>query len=903
MAANADLGERAAVAVRAALGQATPGTTESRIRLLDASLGANRLTLNFSGDVHELGLGSRRFEEFAHEVDEAASEVLREHLSAIEFELRIDGEPLHILLDKMDRGNAPTIARDVRPPTETPPAIQGVAGRRIAISPGHGYYLNGSTWGLQRPVLQGIVEDFVNHDIVTNLNSLLVAGGADVRPTRNLDRGAGNGESGFAKWQEAARYHVKAIGADASVWNESGFTHLEQDIRCRPRYANAVEAELLVSIHNNAGGGTGTETLYDTGNAAAADSKRLADVVHAKVIAAIRRDYNPTWRDRLVKGFNGSYGENRLATRPAIIIEIAFMDLPTPDNAALQEDRFKQLVAAAVRDGIAEYLGGPVPLAAAGLQATGEAAAVALTWTDGATNETGFRIERKVGATGAWAALATVGANVVSYRDATATAGASHVYRVQAFNATGAAELYSNEATATTTAALPALILASVTPAATLVRDWDEAVEFVLTVTDAAARPVGGAAVTVRDAVRNTTATAETNAAGQLTFRTTVPSGQANGTYAYSFQAALAGYTASTAVTRTVEVRHADSSAGGAPTIAVQPTATSVTAGGAVTLAVTATGSAPLTYQWRRNGVALAGATGATLALNGASAGDVGDYSVVVTNGLGAATSVAAALAVDPAAWLSNVSLRTTLATGQSVIVGFVVNGGAKDLLVRAIGPALVAFGLPTAMADPRLELYRDSTKIAENNDWPTALAPTFASLGAFPLTVASRDAALLQNLSGSHTVQATGTAGGVVLIEGYDAGTGSGKRLVNLSARNRVGTGADVLIAGFYINGTGTQRVLIRATGPALTAFGVPGVLADPKLEVNDRAVRIAENDDWSSALAGVFAQVGAFPLTAGSKDSAVVLTLAAGKSYTVQVSGANGGVGEALVEVYEVP
>ena len=126
----------------------------------------------------------------------------------------------------------------------TVPPTQGLAGRRIAISPGHGYYLNGTTWGLQRPFLQGIVEDFVNHDIVTHLNSLLVAGGADVRPTRNVDRGAGNGESGFPKWQEAARYHVKALGADASVWNEAGFTHLEQDIRCRPRYANAVEAEL-----------------------------------------------------------------------------------------------------------------------------------------------------------------------------------------------------------------------------------------------------------------------------------------------------------------------------------------------------------------------------------------------------------------------------------------------------------------------------------------------------------------------------------------------------------------------------------------------------------------------------------------------------------------------------------
>jgi hypothetical protein len=153
--------------------------------------------------------------------------------------------------------------------------------------------------------------------------------------------------------------------------------------------------------------------------------------------------------------------------------------------------------------------------------------------------------------------------------------------------------------------------------------------------------------------------------------------------------------------------------------------------------------------------------------------------------------------------------------------------------------------------------------------------------------------------------VQVAGTAGGVVLVEGYDAGAGSGARLINLSARNRVGTGNDILIAGFYVAGTGTQRVLIRAVGPTLAALGVGNVLADPQLEVTDAATaaRLAVSDNWDAALAPVFSQVGAFALPAGSKDSAAVVTLAAGRSYTVQVSGVANAVGEALVEVYEVP
>ncbi len=903
---DAALAAQAAAAVTAALPAAAPGA--GGIRLLAASLEGTRLNLNFSREVFGLGLGSGAFEAFAHEVDEAASGVLRENLKTFDLYFLIDGVPLERLFDPKESASVPQIARDAALPTPPVPSTQALTGRRIAISPGHGYTLTGTTWALQRSYLQGIVEDFVNHDIVTHLSALLVADGADVRSTRNLDRSAGAGESGFPKWQEAARYHLKAIGVDPSVWNEAGYTHADQDIRCRPRYANAVEAELLVSVHNNGGGGTGTETLYDTGNAAAAGNKRLADVLHARVIAAIRRDYNPAWRDRLVKGFNGSYGENRLATRPAVIIEIAFMDTPTPDNAALQDDRFKRIVATAIRDGIAEYLGEAAPATPATLIATGEAAAISLGWTDTSSNETGFRIERKAGAATTWTTLATVAANVATYRDTTATAGVSHVYRVQAFNAAGVSALYTNEVTATTTAAPPALRLASVMSSITQVRDWDEVVQFVLAVTDSSGRPVSGVTLIVTDGLRNTVAeetSVTADATGIVSFRTTVPSGQSNGVYPFTFQATLAGFTASPVLTRSVDVVRAGFSGAGAPTIASQPPSKRVALGSELSLAVGALGATPLTYQWRFNGAALVGATGSTLVIPAASAANAGGYSVVVTNALGAATSVTGDVAVDPAAWLSSVSLRTTLAAGQTVTVGFVVNGGTKDLLVRAAGPALGAFGLSAFMADPRMELFRDGVKVADNNDWPATFAPVFSGLGAFPFPGASRDSALLRPVRGLHTVEVTGTTGGTVLAEVYDAGSGSAARLIGLSARNRVGTGADVLIAGFYLSGTGTRRVLIRGIGPALglPPFNLPGVLVNPTIEVRDGAGKIAENDDWSPALAAVFAQVGAFPLTTGSRDAAVVVTLTAGISYTVQVSGVGGGVGEGIVEIYEVP
>jgi hypothetical protein len=83
-----------------------------------------------------------------------------------------------------------------------------------------------------------------------------------------------------------------------------------------------------------------------------------------------------------------------------------------------------------------------------------------------------------------------------------------------------------------------------------------------------------------------------------------------------------------------------------------------------------------------------------------------------------------------------------------------------------------------------------------------------------------------------------------------------------------------------------------------------VSGALADPRLDVirQGTTTPLASNDDWDPTHASAFSSVGAFALTPGSKDAAVVLTLSPG-SYTAQISGTGGTTGVALVEVYELP
>lgn len=231
----------------------------------------------------------------------------------------------------------------------------GTAGR-VVVSPGHGLYRHEESgqWRFQREFFWGIVEDLVNHDIVSYLLADLRRLNFDARPARNPDRSSAAGVSGQPRWHEGAKYYIRDLGAPPSVW-DFGADDYAKDINSRPFYANWIDSAVIVSIHNNGGGGTGTETWIDTTNPYAAESRRLAEIVNRQVVAAIRARYDANWPDRGLRSCNGCHGENRLANRPAILLEVAFMDTRNPDNTALQDERFKQIVAQAVREGLEEW--------------------------------------------------------------------------------------------------------------------------------------------------------------------------------------------------------------------------------------------------------------------------------------------------------------------------------------------------------------------------------------------------------------------------------------------------------------------------------------------------------------------------------------------------------------------
>ncbi len=272
-------------------------------------------------------------------------------------------------------------------------------------------------------------------------------------------------------------------------------------------------------------------------------------------------------------------------------------------------------------------------------------------------------------------------------------------------------------------------------------------------------------------------------------------------------------------------------------------------------------------------------------------------------------------VAVQPGPRLANLSTRGRVSASSPLILGFAIAGSeSRRVLVRAVGPGLTGFGVAEALPATRLQVYNAAgAALAANEGWGGAaeLAQAAAATGAFPLAPASADSAAVLTLApGSYTMHVLDSrgAGGVALAEIYDAGTGDGARLVNVSSRGAAGSGAGALISGFVVAGgapaNNVRRVLLRGVGPGLARFGASGTVADPVISLYDAEGRaLGSNDNWVASLptiSAAAASAGAFALDPGSKDAAVLATLPGG-AYTVQVSAATAGA--ALLEIYEVP
>ena len=290
--------------------------------------------------------------------------------------------------------------------------------------------------------------------------------------------------------------------------------------------------------------------------------------------------------------------------------------------------------------------------------------------------------------------------------------------------------------------------------------------------------------------------------------------------------------------------------------------------------------------------------------------GGLYDVKLVVTDSRGKLSANTAHALVEveqttlpSAAQLLNISSRLRVQVGDNTLIGgFIVTGtDAKKVVLRALGPSTQ---VPGFVADPVLELH-DSTGalVTSNDNWGSSPdAAEIQSLGVAPGN--ANESAILRLLNpGAYTAVVRGKNGtiGTAVVEAYDLDQTSNSKLANLSTRGFVQTGDNILIAGFYTgNRNANINVLLRAMGPSL-AGQIPTALADPTMELHDsNGAIVSMNDNWQDTQKTEIEQTGIPP--GNVKEAAIVASLPSG-AYTAIVRGVNNSVGNAVVEVYNLP
>ncbi|KEF37650.1 immunoglobulin I-set domain-containing protein [Schinkia azotoformans MEV2011] len=243
-----------------------------------------------------------------------------------------------------------------------------------------------------------------------------------------------------------------------------------------------------------------------------------------------------------------------------------------------------------------------------------------------------------------------LGATTATYAAPTGSAGTTYYYVV----VTNTDSSATGNQTATATSNVVAVTVNSLTHAATPSIDT-QPTDQTVNVGESATLSVaasGGASLSYQWYSNTTNSTTGgTPVLGATTATYAVPTGSAGTTYYYvvvtNTDNSATGNQTATATSSVAKITVTPAPV--APTITTEPSDQTVTAGGTATFTVIATGDAPLSYQWKKDGIDIAGATSASLTINNAQEPDEGSYTVEVTNAVGNVTSTAATLTVTPA--------------------------------------------------------------------------------------------------------------------------------------------------------------------------------------------------------------------------------------------------------------
>ena len=213
------------------------------------------------------------------------------------------------------------------------------------------------------PAAVTVSNNFTSDKIVV-FDTLRVGGGMDLIPI--------DGQlTGLEKFKSSAFQYQKFLNRDATVARLSG--SFNEDVTTRPHAANYEAADAFISVHNNATGqnvypytdssGRGSMVIYQYGDESTfkpldKEHRDLGLKMKYRLIDHLREYWDPDWRNFAWgdEGFNGNYGETRVAQVPSALIEVAFFTSPT-ELLALSNEKFYRTAARGIYQGIAQYFG------------------------------------------------------------------------------------------------------------------------------------------------------------------------------------------------------------------------------------------------------------------------------------------------------------------------------------------------------------------------------------------------------------------------------------------------------------------------------------------------------------------------------------------------------------------
>jgi hypothetical protein len=121
---------------------------------------------------------------------------------------------------------------------------------------------------------------------------------------------------------------------------------------------------------------------------------------------------------------------------------------------------------------------------------------------------------------------------------------------------------------------------------------------------------------------------------------------------------------------------------------------------------------------------------------------------------------------------MANISTRGFVNTGQGQLIGgFIIRGGPKLVLIRALGPSLAAAGVNPVLADPEIRLFQNNTLLRQNDNWQSAANSSEISATTIPPTNDKEAAILIRLEPGSYTtiVDGADNGTGIALVEVYE--------------------------------------------------------------------------------------------------------------------------------------